>query len=146
MSAIEEGEFKFVGSLDCGTTSTRFIIFDERANIIAQSQQEYTQHYPNPGWHEQDASELQAVCDNVIEQAIAKLEEAGYSRKCVKVIGASFDLPRMCPLTDVEAKKNKNRCHQSTRDNRCVESQNGQAARTRDRVGRHTYPWHRDAL
>ena len=29
--------------------STRFIIFDNRANIIAQSQKEYTQYYPNPG-------------------------------------------------------------------------------------------------
>jgi hypothetical protein len=29
-----------------------------------------------------------AACDNVIEQAIAKLEEAGYARNSVKVIGA----------------------------------------------------------
>ena len=31
-----------------------------------------------------------AACNNVIEQAIAKLEEAGYTRNSVKVIGASM--------------------------------------------------------
>lgn len=39
-------------------------------------------------WHEHDATEIQQVCDRVIEQAISKLEEAGYMRSSVKVIGA----------------------------------------------------------
>ncbi|KAH9052574.1 glycerol kinase [Lactarius vividus] len=87
MSALKEGEF--VGSLDCGTTSTRFIIFDHHANIIAQSQEEFPQYYPEPGWHEHDVNELQEACDRVIEQAVAKLEEAGYTRNSVKVIGVT---------------------------------------------------------
>jgi len=29
--------------------STRFIIFDKHANIVAQSQEEFPQYYPNPG-------------------------------------------------------------------------------------------------
>ncbi|KAH9967110.1 glycerol kinase [Russula compacta] len=87
MSALRESEF--VGSLDCGTTSTRFIIFDKHANIVAQSQEEFPQYYPNPGWHEHDATEIQRVCDRVIEQAVDKLEEAGYKRSSVKVIGVT---------------------------------------------------------
>ncbi|KAH9026525.1 glycerol kinase [Lactarius pseudohatsudake] len=87
MSALKEGEF--VGSLDCGTTSTRFIIFDNHANIVAQSQEEFPQYYPEPGWHEHDVNELQETCDRVIEQAVAKLEEAGYTRNSVKVIGVT---------------------------------------------------------
>jgi glycerol kinase len=39
-------------------------------------------------WHEHDAAEIQEVCDKVIEQAISNLEEAGYMRSSVKVIGA----------------------------------------------------------
>ena len=39
-------------------------------------------------WHEHDATEIQQVCDKVVEQAIANLEEAGYKRSSVKVIGA----------------------------------------------------------
>ncbi|KAI0279962.1 glycerol kinase [Russula aff. rugulosa BPL654] len=87
MSALRESEF--VGSLDCGTTSTRFIIFDQYANIVAQSQEEFPQYYPNPGWHEHDATEIQEVCDKVVEQAIVNLEEAGYKRSSVKVIGVT---------------------------------------------------------
>ena len=30
-------------------SSTRFIIFDQYANIVAQSQEEFPQYYPNPG-------------------------------------------------------------------------------------------------
>jgi hypothetical protein len=36
-------------ALDMGTTSTRFIIFDEWANNIASYQVEFDQHYPHPG-------------------------------------------------------------------------------------------------
>lgn len=39
-------------------------------------------------WHEHDATEIQQVCDKVVEQAIANLQEAGYKRSSVKVIGA----------------------------------------------------------
>ncbi|KAF8493255.1 glycerol kinase [Russula emetica] len=87
MSTLKESEL--VGSLDCGTTSTRFIIFDQYANIVAQSQEEFPQYYPNPGWHEHDATEIQEVCDKVVEQAIANLEEAGFKRSSVKVIGVT---------------------------------------------------------
>ncbi|KAI0261687.1 hypothetical protein BGY98DRAFT_1104402 [Russula aff. rugulosa BPL654] len=84
MSALRESEF--VGSLDCGTTSTRFIIFDQYANIVAESQEEFPQYYPNPEWHEHDATKIQEVCDKVVEQAVVNLEGAGYKRSSVKVI------------------------------------------------------------
>ena len=41
-SALRMGG-KFVGSIDNGTTSTRFIIFDEQANVIAVHSKEFTQ-------------------------------------------------------------------------------------------------------
>jgi hypothetical protein len=40
-------------------------------------------------WHEHDATEIQEMCDKVIEQAVVKLEEVGYNRSSVKVIGTS---------------------------------------------------------
>ncbi|ETW78783.1 hypothetical protein HETIRDRAFT_459941 [Heterobasidion irregulare TC 32-1] len=87
MTALKQGEF--VGSLDCGTTSTRFIIFDQYANVVAQHQKEFSQHYPNPGWHEHDAAEMQAVCETCIDEAVNDLEKAGWSRESVKVIGVT---------------------------------------------------------
>ncbi|KAK7021902.1 Glycerol kinase [Paramarasmius palmivorus] len=82
---LKQGEF--VGALDCGTTSVRFIIFDKHANITAQSQLEFPQYYPQPGWHEHDAAEIQQHAEKCIENAVKELETAGWAKESVKVIG-----------------------------------------------------------
>jgi len=41
---------KFIGSIDQGTTSTRFVIFDEQGSLITFHQIELEQHYPQPGY------------------------------------------------------------------------------------------------
>ncbi|KAL9713450.1 Glycerol kinase, partial [Leucoagaricus gongylophorus] len=78
---------KLVGSLDCGTTSVRFIIFNEYADIVAQHQLEFPQYYPHPGWHEHDVDEIQRHAETCIEEAVQKLERAGWAKECVKVVG-----------------------------------------------------------
>ncbi|KAI0769147.1 glycerol kinase [Trametes elegans] len=85
MANLKQGEF--VGSLDCGTTSTRFLVFDKYANIVAQHQLEYPQYYPEPSWHEQDADELMESCDTCITEATKALEQAGWAKESIKVIG-----------------------------------------------------------
>jgi glycerol kinase len=45
-------------ALDQGTSSSRSIIFDVNGNIIGIAQQEFTQHYPQIGWVEHDATEI----------------------------------------------------------------------------------------
>ncbi|KAL4263737.1 FGGY kinase family protein [Pleurotus pulmonarius] len=85
MASLKQGEF--VGSLDCGTTSVRFIVFDKYANIVAQHQAEFPQYYPNPGWHSHDASEIQQFTDICIEKACEELESAGWSKDSIKGIG-----------------------------------------------------------
>ncbi|KIK61293.1 hypothetical protein GYMLUDRAFT_58857 [Collybiopsis luxurians FD-317 M1] len=86
-SSPDAKQGEFVGSLDCGTTSARFIIFDKHANIIAQDQREFPQYYPNPGWHEHDAEEIQQTADTCIQNAMKELEKAGWTKQSVKVIG-----------------------------------------------------------
>jgi len=83
--SMKQGEF--VGSLDCGTTSVRFIIFDRHADIIAQHQLEFPQYYPDPGWHEHDALEIQEHADKCVEEAIKGLEASGWAKESVKAIG-----------------------------------------------------------
>lgn len=77
----------FIGALDCGTTSTRFIIFDKFANIIAEHQLEFPQYYPQPGWHGHKPVEITDVSIKCIEGAVAKLREQGFSPSSVKAIG-----------------------------------------------------------
>ncbi|EIW79082.1 glycerol kinase [Coniophora puteana RWD-64-598 SS2] len=83
--SLKQGEF--VGSLDCGTTSVRFIIFNEFAEIVAEHQLEFPQYYPNPGWHDHDADEIWQVSVECIDKACQKLEQAGWAKSSVKVIG-----------------------------------------------------------
>jgi len=49
---------KYILALDQGTTSSRSILFDELGNIVAVSQKEFTQFFPNSGWVEHDADEI----------------------------------------------------------------------------------------
>lgn len=45
-------------ALDQGTTSSRAVLFNHDADIVDVSQQEFTQHFPKPGWVEHDANEV----------------------------------------------------------------------------------------
>ena len=48
----------FVLALDQGTSSSRAIAFDRRGRPRATAQEEFTQHYPRPGWVEHDPRDL----------------------------------------------------------------------------------------
>lgn len=63
---------KYILALDQGTTSSRAIVFDERALARSSAQREYPQIYPQPGWVEHDPEQIwrsQLAC---ARQAIAK--------------------------------------------------------------------------
>ncbi|MFL6618536.1 MAG: glycerol kinase GlpK, partial [Povalibacter sp.] len=63
---------QFIGAIDQGTTSTRFIVFDEAGSIVASAQKEHAQIYPQPGWVEHSPSEILRNTHEVIEQALAR--------------------------------------------------------------------------
>ncbi|KAH8549712.1 hypothetical protein BGW37DRAFT_500515 [Umbelopsis sp. PMI_123] len=77
----------FVGAIDQGTTSSRFLIFDDQGAIIASHQMEFEQHYPHPGWLEHDPYDLIDSTRTCIEHAIRKFEELGHSVSDIKGIG-----------------------------------------------------------
>lgn len=60
----------YVGSLDQGTTSTRFIIFNQLGEIVGQDQIEHKQILPQAGWVEHDAEEIWINTEKVISQAV----------------------------------------------------------------------------
>ena len=49
---------QYIIALDQGTTSSRAVLFDRAANIVDVVQEEFTQHFPKPGWVEHDAEEI----------------------------------------------------------------------------------------
>ncbi|CAB4623219.1 unannotated protein [freshwater metagenome] len=74
----------FIGALDQGTSSTRFMIFDADARLIASHQLEHKQILPNPGWVEHDGAEIWLRAQEVIEGALGK---AGIKATELKAIG-----------------------------------------------------------
>jgi len=61
---------RYVGAIDQGTTSSRFIVFDRAGNAVASAQREHRQIYPQPGWVEHDPIELRDNTVAVIAQAL----------------------------------------------------------------------------
>ncbi|MGE0074944.1 MAG: glycerol kinase GlpK [Sphaerochaetaceae bacterium] len=64
---------KFVGALDQGTTSTRFILFDQSGALKASHQMEHQQIFPQPGWVEHDPLEIWNNSVEVIGQTLSKV-------------------------------------------------------------------------
>ncbi len=60
----------YIGAIDQGTTSTRFIVFDHSGRIVSVAQAEHEQIYPEPGWVEHDANEIWRRTREVIAAAL----------------------------------------------------------------------------
>lgn len=65
---------KYLLALDQGTTSSRAIVYDEHLKVRSSAQKEFTQHFPQPGWVEHDASEIWESVLHTAREAIAKSE------------------------------------------------------------------------
>ncbi|NJD37526.1 MAG: glycerol kinase GlpK [Geobacter sp.] len=74
----------FLLALDQGTTSSRAIIFNHSAEIVSIAQQELPQHYPQPGWVEQDARD---ILNSQLSVAHRVLAQAGLSAGDLAAIG-----------------------------------------------------------
>lgn len=61
---------QFIGAIDQGTTSTRFIVFDQAGAIVALAQKEHAQIYPQPGWVEHSPGEIARNTEEVIAAAL----------------------------------------------------------------------------
>jgi glycerol kinase len=64
---------RYVGAIDQGTTSTRFMVFDRGGKIISSAQKEHRQIFPKPGWVEHDAMEIWQNTQEVAGAALARV-------------------------------------------------------------------------
>ncbi|KAG8671418.1 Glycerol kinase [Fusarium poae] len=91
-NGIEETEEErqkhwFVGSIDQGTTSTRFLIFNGHGEPVASHQMEFENLYPSSGWHEHDPMTLLESAEVCIEKATEKFCAQGHSIEEIRSIG-----------------------------------------------------------
>jgi glycerol kinase len=76
----------FVGAIDQGTTSTRFMIFNHAGQAVAADQMEHRQIYPQPGWVEHDPLE---ILDNTRRVMRAALQKGGLHARDILAIGVT---------------------------------------------------------
>jgi len=74
----------YVGAIDQGTTSTRFIVFSRTGQIVATAQKEHEQIYPQPGWVEHNPQEIWTRTQEVIVEA---LQSKGLKAKDLASVG-----------------------------------------------------------
>ncbi|SDI33142.1 glycerol kinase [Alteribacillus persepolensis] len=75
---------KYMMALDQGTTSSRAIIFNQAGDIVKVAQKECTQHFPHPGWVEQDANE---IWGSILAVMASVLAESNIKPKQIAGIG-----------------------------------------------------------
>jgi len=74
----------YLGAIDQGTTSTRFIVFDRTGRIASVAQKDHEQIYPKPGWVEHDPEEIWRRTQEVIGDA---MQQSGFRPKDLAAIG-----------------------------------------------------------
>lgn len=86
----------YVGALDQGTTSTRFILFNTDGEIVTIHQKEFTQIYQHPGWVEHDPRELLESAHECLYEVGQKLKDLNISVSQVKAIGITNQRETTC--------------------------------------------------
>lgn len=71
-------------AIDQGTTSTRALLFDGDARVVARGQEEFAQHFPQPGWVEHDPADLWSTTAATCREA---MERAGVRATDIAAIG-----------------------------------------------------------
>ena len=75
---------RFLLAIDQGTSSSRSVIYDHDARVVASAQQEFPQIYPQPGWVEHDP---EAIWESVTSVTKGAMQEAGAAAADISAIG-----------------------------------------------------------
>ncbi|KAJ2453318.1 Glycerol kinase, partial [Coemansia sp. RSA 2424] len=98
----------FVGAIDQGTSSTRFLIFDIKGQIVASHQCEYQNFYAKAGWVEKDPNQILESVETAVVGACRRFNSLGFDSSQIKTVGitnqrettVAFDIETGQPLTN----------------------------------------------
>ena len=65
---------QYIVALDQGTTSSRAVLFSAPGEIVGIAQMEFPQHFPQPGWVEQDPLDIWNSQWEVLEQVLSEAQ------------------------------------------------------------------------
>ena len=67
---MKTADSRYIGAIDQGTTSTRFILFDRKGATVGSHQLEHRQIFPRAGWVEHDPLEIWERTVEVVQQTL----------------------------------------------------------------------------
>ena len=67
---------RYVIGIDCSTTATKAVVWDERGNSVAEGRAAFPLEAPRPGWYEQDAEEWWRSVKTALKEAAARVDTA----------------------------------------------------------------------
>jgi glycerol kinase len=124
---------QYIGALDQGTTSTRFIVFDSSGNEIAKHQREHRQILPAAGLVEHDPTEIMSRVRDVIEGALATAKLTGRDLAAIGITNQRETTVVWNPKTGLPW--HNAIVWQDTRTDRAVTALESQRALLRERTG-----------
>ena len=68
---------RVVVAIDQGTTGSTVLVLDRRGRVVGRAYQEFTQHFPKPGWVEHDPEEIWRVTSGVLRAACRRARVRG---------------------------------------------------------------------
>lgn len=88
---------KYIIGIDCGTSATKTVLFDEKCNVIASASKEYPLLQPQNGWAEQHPEDWR---DAALETLTKVIAEAGVSGTDIAGVGISGQMHGLVMLDD----------------------------------------------
>jgi glycerol kinase len=72
-------------AIDQGTTGSTALVIDRQGKVLGRATEEFTQHYPKPGWVEHDPEEIWRVSLDVMGAALANAQLADGDLKAIGI-------------------------------------------------------------
>ncbi|EGF80013.1 hypothetical protein BATDEDRAFT_30202 [Batrachochytrium dendrobatidis JAM81] len=95
---------QYIGSIDQGTSSTRFMVFDTAGHIIASHQTEFAQVLPQAGWVEHDLEVIYQTVVTCIQKTVADMSAMGLQPLDIKAIGITNQRETTCVWDRLDGK------------------------------------------
>ena len=76
---------RLIVSIDQGTTGTTVLVLDDALNVLGRANQEFTQHFPKPGWVEHDPEDILESVTGALGRAIEQAQATAEEIACVGI-------------------------------------------------------------
>lgn len=83
----------YIIGVDCGTSGTKTVLFDENGKVIASATAEYPMYQPKNGYADQNPAHWAAAMLDTVRAVVSK---SGVNKDEIKGIGISGQMPRSC--------------------------------------------------